>query len=167
MPRALRNTFASRRFNAVLYDRDPAQGLPIVLAAACRTRPVALLLSVPSRDTPDEVFKRVPVTMRAYVRQGDRSLFFDWYDEPPQEVRALPQNILRNALSVLIFLLYLVVAPAHTMGFDISQLSLSSSGYLSVTDNEKTCVSLCLLPRRIPGTSFTYDQPVSPIFSAP
>ena len=93
-----RNMFSSRR------------SLPIVLAAASRTPPVALLLSVLGRDPPSVVFKRESVTVRAHMRQGDFSLTFDWHDDPFQEVRASPQNILYNALSVLIFLLHLNVA---------------------------------------------------------
>ena len=41
------------------------------------------------------------------------SLSFDWHDNPPQEVRACSHNILCNALSALIFLLYVIVAFPH------------------------------------------------------
>ena len=57
-----------------LYGQDSVRGCPIVLAAASRTPPIALLLSVPRRNTPNVVFKLESVPMRAYVRQGDPSL---------------------------------------------------------------------------------------------
>ena len=38
--------------------------------------------------------------MRAHTQQGDPSLTFDWHHDPPEEVRAVLQNILYKALSV-------------------------------------------------------------------
>ena len=81
----------------VLHDQDPFRVLSVVLAAAGRTPPAAL--PVPRRDTPHVVFKQESVAMRAYVRQGDPSLIFVWYDDPPQEVCAFLQHLHRNALS--------------------------------------------------------------------
>ena len=63
----------------VLHDQDSVRGLAIVLAAARRTPPIALLLSVSSRDPPDGIFQRVSVARRAYIRQGDPSLSFNWH----------------------------------------------------------------------------------------
>ena len=52
---------------------------PVVLAAACRTPPIALLLLLASvtvlhRDPPDVICKRVSVTVRAHVQQCDPAL---------------------------------------------------------------------------------------------
>ena len=38
------------------------------------------------------------MTLRAHVRQGDPSLSFDWHRDPPQEVRALLENLLHDTL---------------------------------------------------------------------
>ena len=50
------------------------------------------------------------MTMRAHVRSCDPSL----HDDPPQEVRALLQNPLRNALPLLV--------PIHHLAVALSQL---------------------------------------------
>ena len=96
-----RNTSASRR--SVLSCP------PIVLATTCRTPPAALLLPV-LLMRPTSV---ISVTMRTHVRQCDPSLPLDWNDDPPQEVRALLQDHLRNGLSILVSLLHLSVAVSH------------------------------------------------------
>ena len=78
---------------------------------------------------PEEIhqigFKRESATMRANVRQSDPSLIFDWRDDPPREVRAFPQNILYNALSVLIFLLHLIVVLSHLRTCPYAELAFS------------------------------------------
>ena len=89
---ACRKLLAAQRvleklFLAVFCVQDSLRGLPIVLASARRTPPVAVLLSMSRRDPPDEVLHRKTVTMRTHARQGDPFLFFDWYSDPPQEVR--------------------------------------------------------------------------------
>ena len=86
---------------------------PITLTTTRRTPPIALLLAVPRRNPPNVVFKRESVTTWAYVRQSDSNLTFDWHDDPPQEVRALLQNLLRNALSAVVFLFHIIVAFSH------------------------------------------------------
>ena len=117
--------FCFSAVRAVLFDQDTIWGLPFVLASARRTPTVALLVSVCRKKPPDVVFKRESMAMRAYTRQGDPSLFSDWHDDPPQQVRAFPQNILYNALSGLIFLLYLVVAFFHFRTCPHAELAIS------------------------------------------
>ena len=53
---------------------------------------------------------RFLVTVMAYVRQCDPSLSFDWHDDPPQEVRALMQDLLDNAPWLIVLLSYIMVA---------------------------------------------------------
>ena len=51
--------------------------------------------------------------MRAHIRQCDSFPLFDWHDDPPQEVRALCKHLLRNTLSIFVFLLHLAVASSQ------------------------------------------------------
>ena len=99
-----RNTFASRRsvlscmakilFAAFQWYRSPKAA----------HHQLHCFFPCPDEIHQMQVFKRESVTMRAYVRQGDPSRFFDWYNDPPQEV--LPQNILGNTQSAVVFLLH-------------------------------------------------------------
>ena len=50
------------------------------------------------------------MTLRAHTRQRDTCMFFDWLDDPPQEVRALLQNLLHKCLPLIVLLLHLAVA---------------------------------------------------------
>ena len=52
---------------------------------------------MPRRNPPDVDLKRTAMTIRANVRQGDSSNSVDWCDDPPQEISALPQDVLCNA----------------------------------------------------------------------
>ena len=72
------------------------------------------------------------VALRTHVRQGDPSLTFDWHDDPSPEVRACPQNILYDALSVLTFWLYLIVAFSHLRTCPYAELAISQD-YFQVT----------------------------------
>ena len=49
------------------------------------------------------------------MRQCDTTLPFDWHDDPQEEVHALLQNLLRNALSALVFLVHFIVAFSHLL----------------------------------------------------
>ena len=53
------------------------------------------------------------MTMKAHVRHCDPSLPSNWHDDPPQTVRALLQNLLHNALSMIVTFLHLAVALPH------------------------------------------------------
>ena len=133
---SLRGSVSSKHFcfsavRAVCFDQDPIWSLPIVLASARRTPPVALLLSVCRKKPPDVVFKRESVAMRAYIRQDDPSLFCGWHDDPPQQVRACPQIFLYNALPAVIFLLYLVVAFFHFRTCPYAELAISREHFQS------------------------------------
>ena len=66
--------------------------------------------SVPRRNPPDVVFKRILMTVRAHVRQRGSSLPSDRRDDPPQEARALLQGLLHNALPRIVLLAHLAVA---------------------------------------------------------
>ena len=67
-----------------LHHQQPAGRSSFVLASTSRTPPVAALLLS-------------GVAMRANMRQSDSSHSIDWRDDPPQEVRAFPQNFLHSA----------------------------------------------------------------------
>ena len=81
----------------IFYDRDSIRCPSTVLAATNCTPPIALLPSVPRRDPSNAVFDRETMTVRTHVRQNDFSHFVDCCNDPPPEVRALPQYNLRNA----------------------------------------------------------------------
>ena len=72
----------------------------------------AVTISMLLRQEPECVDQVVTVRV-VHGRQCDISLTFDWDDDPPQRVRAFLQDQLRNALSILVFLLHLTVAFAH------------------------------------------------------
>ena len=48
------------------------------------------------------------MTVKARVRQRYSSLPSDWHDDPPQEVRALVQDLLYNALPFIVLLPHLI-----------------------------------------------------------
>ena len=109
---------------AVLYDQDSVRGFPTALAAARRTSPTALPLSVPRRRPPDVVFKRVPVAMRAHVRQGDSSLSFNWHDDPPHAEYSCA--VLCRPSFFLLHLMCSILSPSH--------LSIRSVEYFQVVN---------------------------------
>ena len=55
------------------------------------------------------VFKRVTLTVETHVGPCDPTLSFDWHNDPLQEVRALLQDLLHNALPLVVLLLHLTV----------------------------------------------------------
>ena len=55
-----------------------------------------------------------------------------------QEVRALPQNILYNALSVLIFLLHFIVAFSHLRTYPHAEQAISQESFPSSVPNRLT-----------------------------
>ena len=73
------------------YDQDSVR-IPPVVAATC--------------STPPDVFQRI------HDNEGDDSVtpsLSSWHNDPPQEVRALLQNQLHDALPFLVILIHLAV----------------------------------------------------------
>ena len=52
--------------------------------------------------------------MKAHVRQCDPSVSLNWHDRPPQEVRDLLQHLLHDALTLIVFLFFLVLPVTST-----------------------------------------------------
>ena len=96
---------------AVLCDQDSVRVLPMMLAATCRTPPVALLLSMLHQMWSSSGYR----WQRGQTYDiCDSSVSLDWHDDPPQEVRvSCLQNLRRNAFSALVFLFHLIVTFSH------------------------------------------------------
>ena len=89
-----RNTNRLAAARAVLYDQDSVRCLPLVLTRRTPHATNCIASFRVQKIPPDVVFQRVPVSVRAHIRQGDSSLSFDWHDDPPQEVRST-ENIVQ------------------------------------------------------------------------
>ena len=77
---------------------------PVALAATRGAPQVALLhllVAVLRRDPPDCLHTGSDDSEGTQTRQCDPSLPLHWHDDPPQEVCALLQNLLHNALPVV------------------------------------------------------------------
>ena len=102
-----RNIFGPAAVRAVLYDQDSVRVLPKLIWAPHHH---LHYLPVPRGQPPDVIFNWEAVAVTAHVRQCDPSLPSNWRPDPPQEVRALMQNLLHNALSLIVLLPHIVVA---------------------------------------------------------
>ena len=86
----------------------------MVLAAARPSPPIAQFLPVPRvKPTRCNLHAERGGNEGTHVRQCDPSLPSNWRDDPPQEVRALLQNLLHDALSLVVLLPHIVVALLH------------------------------------------------------
>ena len=99
--------------------------------------------------------------MWANIRQSDSSHSTDWRDDPPQEVRALPQNFLHHAQTSNFILWHLLVSFADSFEGSLRRLSFLPVSFLKVllttilhckvaaTHQLRSTVCILVFPRRV------------------
>ena len=92
------------RLAALQFDQNSVRGSCSRTGRTRSTPRIALFrfllaVAVARRNPPDLVFKRIPMTARALC---DPSLPSNWYNDPPQEIRAPMQNLLHDSLPLIV-----------------------------------------------------------------